>query len=296
MEKDKTFQDDSGYRLHLHEIALNDIGLKWGSYSTPEEKVLSFHPEKPGVISHFRLSNEPEPADKGNKDLPGKQFIVYREPTQSYDLYVSATKSRERSFFELMMSEQFFSDLLTDESDFLMSFYRTKTSADVSFDFVASMTPAMYNIIGEMRNTPYRGYLKGVFLEAKATELFLLQVMQLDEKGAGRRLALKQKDIESLHAVRDYLAAHYEKRCSISGLARQAGINQMKLKSGFKQLFGTTVFSYLTDIRMQEAKRLLLDEKMYVAEVADIMGYSHPHHFTAAFKKKFGLVPKDLRK
>jgi AraC-like DNA-binding protein len=47
---------------------------------------------------------------------------------------------------------------------------------------------------------------------------------------------------------------------------------------------------------MQEAKRLLLEEKMYVNEVAALVGYQHPHHFTAAFRKKFGLVPTDLKK
>jgi AraC-like DNA-binding protein len=60
-------------------------------------------------------------------------------------------------------------------------------------------------------------------------------------------------------------------------------------------LFGTTVFGYLTDIRMQEARRLLVDEKLYVGEVAERMGYQQPHHFTAAFKRKFGVLPKKIR-
>ena len=295
LEKHHSFQDDSGYRLKLHEIALSQIGLKWGSYRTPEEKVLSFSPGKPAIVSHFRLSDDVVPVDRRMKDLPGKKFIVYREPTESYDLCVAPTKNRERSFFELMMSERFFNDLLTDESDFLMNFCRTATPGVLNFDFATEMTPAMYSIISEMRNTPYRGYLKEVYLETKATELFLMQIMQLDQKKLTHRTILKSRDIEALYAIRDYLTSNYAQRCSISDLAKQAGINQMKLKSGFKELFGTTVFAYLTDVRMQEAKRLLLDEKMYVAEVAEIMGYQHPHHFTAAFKKKFGLVPTNLK-
>jgi AraC-like DNA-binding protein len=47
---------------------------------------------------------------------------------------------------------------------------------------------------------------------------------------------------------------------------------------------------------MYEAHRLLLDEQMYVNEVADLVGYKHPHHFTAAFKRKFGIMPKELKK
>lgn len=73
------------------------------------------------------------------------------------------------------------------------------------------------------------------------------------------------------------------------------GINQTKLKSGFKQLFGTTVFGYLTDIRMEKARLLILSEKKNVGEVADLVGYQHPHHFAAAFKRKFGYSPGKLK-
>ena len=83
---------------------------------------------------------------------------------------------------------------------------------------------------------------------------------------------------------------------SIAELSRKAGINQMKLKTGFKQLFNTTVFSYLHFIRIQEARRLLTEENMHVNEVAFRIGYKHPHHFTVAFKKHFNVTPIQLRK
>lgn len=102
--------------------------------------------------------------------------------------------------------------------------------------------------------------------------------------------------MECLHWIRDYIDLHYDEPCPIIDLARKAGINQMKLKNGFKELFNTTVFGYLSDVRMQEAKRLLLDEKMYVGEVADRVGYKYPHHFTAAFRKRFGVLPREVRK
>jgi AraC-like DNA-binding protein len=134
-----------------------------------------------------------------------------------------------------------------------------------------------------------------VYLEAKAIELFLLQVKQLDQRDQAALSKLKPADIESLHAIREYITLHCDHPFSIIELARKAGINQTKLKSGFKELFNTTVFGYLGDIRMQEAKRLLLEEKLYVSEVAERIGYKHPHHFTAAFRKKFGMAPGSFR-
>ena len=295
-ENEFTFQDDSGYRLKLHQITVDQLGLKWGSYTTPNEKVLSFQPGKHAIVSHFRLSNDIVPLHRRNTDLPGKKFIVYREPAEAFQLCVAPTKNKERSFFELMMSESFFNDLLTDESGFLSDFCRTAKSGVLNFDFTAQMTAPMYSIIGEMKHNPYRGYLKEVYLETKATELFLMQITQLDQGKIAAPVTLRQRDVDALHAVRDHLDTNYEQRCTIGDMAALAGINQTKLKTGFRQLFGTTVFSYLTDVRMHEARRLLLEEKRYVAEVAELIGYQHPHHFTAAFKKKFGLVPTDLKK
>jgi AraC-like DNA-binding protein len=127
-------------------------------------------------------------------------------------------------------------------------------------------------------------------------ELFLLQVKQLDRERPAARPALSPADLERLYFIREEMELHWDMPWSIATLARKAGINQQKLKTGFLALFGTTVFGHLIDLRMREAKRMLEDEKLYVSEVADRLGYKHPHHFTAAFRKKFNVLPGALRK
>jgi AraC-like DNA-binding protein len=133
-------------------------------------------------------------------------------------------------------------------------------------------------------------------LEAKTIELFLLQISQLDKRGCAAHAKLKKHDVECLHEIREYLELNYDQPTSIAALSRKVGINSMKLKTGFKQLFNTTVFGYLHAIRMEEAKRLLVEENMPVNEVAYRIGYKYPHHFTAAFKKQFDITPSQLRK
>ncbi len=294
-EQKITVKDESGYQMAMDKISFNQIDLKWASYINPTEGVLTFKPEKTTIVSHFRLQDADGTITESGQRINEKQFVVYREPAGAYDFQVSPTFNKERSFFELNMSEDFFDQLFTDESRFLTSFQNCDSPNIPSFDFTASMSPAMYGIIGEMKNSPYSGYLKGVYLEAKAIELFLLQVKQLDQEANYKPTKLKPADIDCLYAVKDYIDLYYHSPCTITGLARMAGINQMKLKSGFKELFNTTVFGYLSDARMQEAKRLLLDEKLYVNEVSDRIGYKHPHHFAAAFRKKFGIPPGSLK-
>lgn len=76
-------------------------------------------------------------------------------------------------------------------------------------------------------------------------------------------------------------------------LAHKCGLNDFKLKSGFKQLYGNTVFGYLGNLRMEVALRLLKEQKS-VRLVAEEIGYKNPQHFTAAFKKKYGVLPSQV--
>lgn len=288
-------KDPSGYQMDMDKISFNEIDLKWASYVNPLEKVLTFTPDKTTVVSHFRLQDASAEMKGKGRQFSEKQFVVYREAAGAYDLQVSATQKHTRSFFELIMSAEFFDQLFTEESRFFRSFQDSINIQTPSFDFIAGIVPSMYAIINDMKNSPYSGYLKGIYLEAKSVELFLMQVQQLDQHTSARQTRLKPTDIERLHAVKEYIHACFDQPCSITGLARMAGINQMKLKDGFKELFGTTVFGYINDIRMQEARRLLLDEKLFVSEVADRIGYKHPQHFTAAFRRKYGIAPKELK-
>ncbi|MEM6437389.1 MAG: helix-turn-helix transcriptional regulator, partial [Cyanobacteria bacterium P01_D01_bin.115] len=64
------------------------------------------------------------------------------------------------------------------------------------------------------------------------------------------------------------------------------------LKRGFKEVFGSTVFDYLRDRRMEKARQLLLDGQLKVATVARVVGYHSPTSFNAAFKQSYGVSPK----
>ena len=65
------------------------------------------------------------------------------------------------------------------------------------------------------------------------------------------------------------------------------------MRYGFRELFGTTVFNYLTEQRMKQAEELLRSGKLSIAEVANLIGYSQPASFAAVFKRKFGITPSE---
>lgn len=103
-------------------------------------------------------------------------------------------------------------------------------------------------------------------------------------------------DAERLQAVKDYLRTEFLcPRLSLDLLCRRFGLNEFKLKKGFKQLFGNTVFGFVQELKMKAARRMLVEERLNVNEVADHLGYSSPNHFSAAFKKMYGYSPARLK-
>lgn len=159
----------------------------------------------------------------------------------------------------------------------------------------APVSPEMYFVIANIRNCPYSGTMKRLYMESKLMELYLLQMNSLAASDLHATTKLKKADIEKIYEAKEFIDKYYGEACSIIGLSSHIGLNQQKLKTGFREVLGTTVFGYLSEVRMQEAKRMLIEEKKYVGEVAYNVGYKNPHHFSAAFKRKFGLLPGELR-
>ena len=98
--------------------------------------------------------------------------------------------------------------------------------------------------------------------------------------------------IQQAHTI---LAENFDKHITIPKLARQAGINEAKLKEGFRELYGQSIHTYLQQLRLQKAQQLLLTTNMSVTDITYDIGYSHVTHFTSLFKKETGLTPTEWR-
>ncbi|WAL62522.1 helix-turn-helix transcriptional regulator [Thermocoleostomius sinensis] len=164
---------------------------------------------------------------------------------------------------------------------------------------IGRITPAMQTALQHILACPYQGAMKRLYLESKVLELLALQIYQWAEdqtrstKGMAR--PLRPDDIERLHHAREVLMQNLAHPPSLIDLARQVGLNDYKLKQGFRQVFGTTVFGYLQMHRMNQAKQLLADSTLSVAGVAQKVGYTSQSRFCDAFKRQFNISPKAYR-
>ncbi len=98
-----------------------------------------------------------------------------------------------------------------------------------------------------------------------------------------------------VHAARKILGEDIASDISVEELSDRVGLNRTTLQRVFKQMYGVTTFEYRTQVRMQEAKNLLLNDSVSVTEAAGLCGYSNASKFAAAFKKVFGVTPSKWR-
>jgi len=154
---------------------------------------------------------------------------------------------------------------------------------------------AMQNCMHDILNCRCTEGLKLLLIESKCTELLVLQA------GAFERAATKNENLplqsaydkDCIYYARDYLIQNIQEPPSIAQLAKVCGINEFKLKKGFKELFNKSIFGYLSDHKLNYARQLLL-EGTPIKSVAFQSGYSSVPHFSNAFKKKFAVSPGKL--
>ncbi|NJL85988.1 MAG: helix-turn-helix transcriptional regulator [Leptolyngbyaceae cyanobacterium SM1_1_3] len=154
-------------------------------------------------------------------------------------------------------------------------------------------TPIMAATLQQLLHCPYQGLVQRLYMESKALELMGLCFDQMlsttsPSQGAG----LKADEIDRIFYAKDILLSQVTNPPTLLELSHQIGLNDRKLKQGFRQVFGTTVFGYLHSYRMEQAQQLLLLPEATIASVAQRVGYRSPEAFSVAFRRTFEVSPK----
>ncbi len=159
-------------------------------------------------------------------------------------------------------------------------------------------SPHISLIVEQMKQCPYSGILQKLYLEGKAFELlaYHLDGAEKEEVRVQAASKLKADDIRCLHQAKEILSRMWNQPPGLLELSRLVGLNDYKLKLGFKALFGTTVFGYVRGLRMNEARKILEQGKANVSEAAMMVGYHNLSHFSTLFRKTYGYNPSEIGK
>lgn len=136
----------------------------------------------------------------------------------------------------------------------------------------------------------YQLKIESLLIETLAIQME--QIIQESKQEAASPIAGHLDKVLAVKKIIDYeLSEHH----TIGMLAKRVGTNEQYLKKNFKTHCGLTINNYITEKRMQLARKLILSGEHHIATIANMVGYNHPTHFTYAFKKTFGILPRSLR-
>jgi AraC family transcriptional activator of pyochelin receptor len=283
---------DQGWFRELH---LRDLWLSIESNQAKEDVIYRADSASWGPASSFFLSGTIKSQHVGLTDetpeAPGGHYLECIQDGVEIDQWFTEEQViRIRFGLRLDAIQQFAASFGLPQE--LQAF--TQGQSLPSFYRQGTIIPEMQVILHQILQCPYQGAIKQMYLEGKVLELAALQFAQFTETDELSRseLLLKPDDIDRLHQAKEILITQFNHPPSILSLARQVGLNDFKLKQGFRQVFGTTVFGYLRDYRLEQARLLLLEGQMSVQQVARAIGYAHSGYFAKAFKQKFGVSPK----
>jgi AraC-like DNA-binding protein len=125
-------------------------------------------------------------------------------------------------------------------------------------------------------------------------EKFLHTFLRQEQAALPR--AVKKNDLESMQHVEHILSSRLEGFPSLESLAHEVFMSTSKLKNLFKQVYGHTLYDYYNKSRLQRAKDLLLTGQCSIKQAGSEIGFSNLSHFAKAFRKEFGILPRDLVK
>ncbi|MFL5764466.1 MAG: helix-turn-helix transcriptional regulator [Bacteroidia bacterium] len=160
-------------------------------------------------------------------------------------------------------------------------------------DELQSMSVPMNAGLQEISRCEWPELSKRIFVKAKF--LGLLSHIIFEEGNRKRQYIRSDYDMERILFARDYLLQRIAMPPTIPELARISGINEFKLKMGFREVFNNSVYGFLSDTRLEMAKKEMQGTRS-LTEIAFELGYSSNQHFSIAFKKKYGVSPNKLRR
>lgn len=190
------------------------------------------------------------------------------------------------------IDREHFVSLLCDSESWSADLRKKLLDDELFYPGEHALTPDMLRTIYEIFNSPLSGSLKRLLIEARVHELVALQLNQQFHAAT----PTTKKSVDLFYDIRNYLAENFLKEHTLKEIARNFGINEFALKKGFRENFQTTVFDFLLSKRMEHAREQLLNTGLTVQAISTQVGYKYPNHFSAAFKKKFGVSPASIKR
>ena len=215
--------------------------------------------------------------------------ILLFNPQQ--DLPINLQLESNSWMVSVLISIKKFHSLFSQDADHI-HFLSPENSSKKYYD-TAIISPSMAVVLSQILNANVHQSMRALYLKGKVYELLSLYFNKNEDANSEQcPFLVDEENVRKIRKAKEIVLLHMAEPPSLQALADEIDLSLSKLKEGFKQLYGDTVYGYLLTHKMEEARRMLESGKYNVNEVGLKIGYSTASHFIAAFKKKYGTTPK----
>ncbi|KGO92634.1 helix-turn-helix transcriptional regulator [Flavobacterium subsaxonicum] len=191
----------------------------------------------------------------------------------------------------VLISIKKFHGFFSEQADHIP--FLSSDNSDKKYYKDEKINPSMAIVLSQLFHFNLHPSIKKLYFKGKIYELLSLYFNRAEDANTEQcPFLIDEENVIKIRKAKDIVIANMAEPPGLQELADQVGINLKKLKMGFRQIYGDSVYSFLFDYKMDYARKLLDSGSFNVNEVGLRIGYSTSSHFIAAFKKKFGTTPK----
>ncbi len=236
------------------------------------------------LLQHSRL---------GELELGPDTVITHYLPNLPARFEIQGKESAQMIGIEMELS--LLCSFLESDMNIDQSLVRVLNGGGEPFQRSGGMSALQLVAANQIMSCPFGGAARSLFLQGKVLELLAYQLDALDNGHRPSGFVLNPEDVERIRRARKILRENMCFPPSLTDLAATVGVNTNKLKLGFKSVYGKTAFGCLHEDRMHRAQALIQERRLNISQVAWDIGYTNVGHFSVAFRKFFGVKPKDFR-
>ncbi|GGJ96421.1 helix-turn-helix transcriptional regulator [Pseudomonas matsuisoli] len=154
-------------------------------------------------------------------------------------------------------------------------------------------SPRLKAIAEQLLNPPdHAPMLQRLYLESRVLDIAAEALSGITHCAPLKRMTLRPHEHQRMRQVAALLESGEADDWTLEMIARNAGINVNSLQRQFRQFKGMTVFEYQRSRKLETARQALEREGMSVTQAAWLAGYTSPANFSTAFKRHFGMTPR----
>ncbi len=226
----------------------------------------------------------------------GSNSVLYYEPTDSTNNFLPSDLPDK--FLETLINKDF--DSAKKLSAYIFNLFKNNRiflvnqAKDLYYQLFLSFDSAYKTLQINNENNNSTTVLDYITNCEYLDELNTLICNKLDELSS--LLTVNQEENSTIYMIKDYISKNYhDYNLSIKSISDYVNLSSSYICTVFKSETGQTLNQYITDYRIQRAKKLLLDPRNKITDISSQVGYNNGNYFGKSFKKEVGLSPSEFR-